>query len=56
MLIFVIQLYVFDCIDMYWNKKKKKKKKDYSSGHDSSKNIMAARERGLFSFYLYRKL
>ena len=27
MLIFVIQLYVFDCIDMYWNKKKKKKKK-----------------------------
>ena len=25
MLIFVIQLYVFDCIDMYWEKKKKKK-------------------------------
>ena len=29
MLIFVIQLYVFDCIDMYWKKKKKKKKKKF---------------------------
>ena len=28
MLIFVIQLYVFDCIDMYWKKKKKKKKEN----------------------------
>ena len=27
MLIFVIQLYVFDCIDMYWKLKKQTKKK-----------------------------